>query len=352
VRTTSSVHDAEDAFQATWYILATKARSIRNTQCLAAWLHRVAVRAAGAARKQTRAAVELTREPSAAAPAADSAEELRILEEEVERLPDRYRLPMVLCYLDGRTNAQAAALLGIPEGTVYSRLARARDRLRARLIRRGVTPSIALAAVQTAWPAGEAVSAALLQQVLRIALTTPGIDGAARAATSIAKGVLQAMWWNQCRKAGVVAVAAMFVGIAVWRFTMPSAAQTPPEQAAQPVAPTVDLAELHRKRVAIAAKVYEQCEAELMAGKATISTFVIDSAMKLLEAERDADPKNELAILKAHRERMAKVRDMAKAKHDVGTVSYWYYGVFELAVTEADLWSEQARRRTDGRQKK
>ena len=78
-----------------------------TTQAVAAWLHRVAVRAALAARKQSRGGVDLTSEPGFTPPSAEAAEELRMLEEEVERLPDRYRVPMVLCHLDGKTNAEA-----------------------------------------------------------------------------------------------------------------------------------------------------------------------------------------------------------------------------------------------------
>jgi RNA polymerase sigma factor (sigma-70 family) len=349
LRATSSVHDAEDAFQATCYILATKARSIRNNQAVAAWLHRVAVRASSAARKASRSGVELTGEPAAAAPP-ESSEELRMLEEEVERLPDRYRLPMVLCYLDGKTNAEAAALLGVPEGTVYSRLARGRDRLRGRLVRRGVTPAIAAATIQPALPVSEGASAALLQQAVQVAVAAPSVAaGASSSATLIAKGVLQAMWWNQCRKVGIIAAAVMCLSVAGWRVTTPSAAQAPAPKAAQPPAPKPNLAELHRIRVDIAAKVYGQLEAEYMAGKTIIPTYVNEWSLKLLEAERDADPKNELAALKAHRERVLKLRDIAKPKFDVGVVGYSHYGPLEFAVAEADLWIEQARFRAEER---
>src|SRR5437764_949428 len=75
-----------------------------------------------------------------AAPAAGAAPDLRpILDEEVGRLPAKYRVPFVLCYLEGRTTGEAARLLGCPQGTIFSRLSWARDRLRVRLTRRGLT---------------------------------------------------------------------------------------------------------------------------------------------------------------------------------------------------------------------
>src|SRR5262249_51849825 len=137
--------DAEDAFQATFLTLARKAGSIGRRQALAAWLYRVAYRAAlraraGAARH---AALPLP-DPEPAAPGADELvwHDLRpVLDEELSRLPDKYRRPVVLCYLEGKTHAEAAEQLGCAKATVAVRLLRARERLRARLLRRGLALS-------------------------------------------------------------------------------------------------------------------------------------------------------------------------------------------------------------------
>jgi RNA polymerase sigma factor (sigma-70 family) len=137
-------HLAEDAFQAVFLVLARKAGSVRGAN-LAGWLFRVARRVAVRARRQAAARttreVPLTADPEAreAVGPGERAELAAVLDQEVARLPERYRLPVVLCYLGGRSTEEAAHLLGCPRGTVLSRLATARQRLAARLTRRGVT---------------------------------------------------------------------------------------------------------------------------------------------------------------------------------------------------------------------
>jgi RNA polymerase sigma factor (sigma-70 family) len=134
-------HEIEDAFQATFLVLVKKARSLWVRDSLGPWLHQVAFRTASCARKL--AARRRRHERLAAASAnethSEPEDELeRVLHEEIERLPDRYRAPVVLCDLEGRTHEQAARHLGWPIGTVKSRQSRARERLRQRLLRRGV----------------------------------------------------------------------------------------------------------------------------------------------------------------------------------------------------------------------
>src|SRR5262245_36683122 len=133
--------DAEDALQATFLVLAQKARSIRSPASLASYLHGVAFRIARRARTSRDHA--LSEEVPAAAPdpptEAAWRELARMVEEEVAALPEALRRPLLLCYWEGRTNEEAARLLGWPVGTVKTRLARGRDRLHHRLRRRGVT---------------------------------------------------------------------------------------------------------------------------------------------------------------------------------------------------------------------
>ncbi|MBL8793856.1 MAG: sigma-70 family RNA polymerase sigma factor, partial [Planctomycetia bacterium] len=155
-------HAAEDAFQATFLVLARQAQAIRRPETLSSWLYGVAYRVAARLRSQTRqrhsresqvpamdrADAPPDRDPQHldhADPTAEaSRRELRsVLDEELNRLPDKYRLPMVLCYLEGKTNDEAAAQLRWTKGTVSGRLARARDLLRDRLARRGLALSLA-----------------------------------------------------------------------------------------------------------------------------------------------------------------------------------------------------------------
>ena len=141
-------HAAEDAFQATFLVVVRRAASLRVREpgCLGAWLHRVAYRIAAKTRleaarrraREHRVAREAIERPSLAI---EHAELQTLVHEEVNRLPAKYRAPLVLCYFEGRTHDEAAAALGWPVGTVRGRLARARDLLRARLTRRGLAPS-------------------------------------------------------------------------------------------------------------------------------------------------------------------------------------------------------------------
>src|SRR5207302_4195443 len=130
--------DAEDAFQATFLVLVHKAGSLEQPHLLAIWLHGVAYRTAQHAR--TRAARRCLHEREAAAMSAaashlDPSQQdlLARLDEELQRLPDKYRAPLVLCYLEGKTHAEAARQLGWPIGSMSARLAKARDLLHRRL---------------------------------------------------------------------------------------------------------------------------------------------------------------------------------------------------------------------------
>ena len=140
-------HEAQDAFQAVFLVLARKAGAVRDRESLGSWLHGVALRVAARARsglnrRKAREQQADDGQAEIAAPAGSAArnpDDAEALHQEVARLSDKYRAPIVLCYLEGLTHDQAAARLNWPVGTVRSRLARARDQLRLRLVRRGVT---------------------------------------------------------------------------------------------------------------------------------------------------------------------------------------------------------------------
>jgi RNA polymerase sigma factor (sigma-70 family) len=163
-------HAALDAFQATFVVLIRRAGSIRKPASLASWLHGVARHVAGRARAQT--AAEQNRERRVVAmPQQEPLDELAwqelsgILDEEIDRLPERCRAPVVLCYLEGKSYDEAARELGCPKSSLASRLERARALLRSQLVRRGVALSAgALLTVLT-----ELAAAAPLSPVLTVA---------------------------------------------------------------------------------------------------------------------------------------------------------------------------------------
>ena len=199
-RLLSDPDDAEDAFQATFLVLVRKAASISRPEQLAGWLHGVATRVAGKARQQRlrRPTASLEHEPPAEEVAMDDVmrRELQTaLDEEVARLPEHYQMPFVLCHLAGRSNEEAAVELGCATGTIYSRLARAREILRDRLARRGLVWSTAtLAVALTPYAAPAAVPSALVQHTVSAGLLlAAGKSLAAGAVSGQAITLMEAM---------------------------------------------------------------------------------------------------------------------------------------------------------------
>jgi RNA polymerase sigma-70 factor (ECF subfamily) len=173
--------DVEDAFQATFLVLVRKAHSLAGTESLGPWLYGVACRTSRKAQAQA-SRLHLRTEPVAEAPAAatddlDRQETLGILDEEIHRLPARYREPLILTSLEGRTHQEVALLLRCPRETISTRVARARQMLKQRLTRRG----LALTSL---------TAAALVPQTTCDGAVPAGLVGAtARAATCLAGGV-------------------------------------------------------------------------------------------------------------------------------------------------------------------
>jgi RNA polymerase sigma factor (sigma-70 family) len=223
-----NVQDAEDAFQATFLVLVQKARSIAKHDSVASWLHgvayRIAVRAKVANSRRQSIERQAVRKPPADALSDVVLAELRlVLDEEVRRLPERYRAPFILCYMQGKTNAEAARLLGCPPGTVMSRLASARERLRTRFVRRGLGLSAAVAATRLSRNAvSAAVTARLADSTLRAALLVAH-GGVAAGAVSpkvamLVKAMVAALWTSKAIKTVAVLLlvlsASAFFGVA------------------------------------------------------------------------------------------------------------------------------------------
>jgi RND family efflux transporter MFP subunit len=238
-RVLNDVHDAEEACQAVFLVLARKARSIGRRESLPAWLYKVAYRAALTART-ARARLAQREVPLAAAgdlaqpDGADPVEcqELRaVLDEEVSRLPEQFRTPTVLCYIAGKTVAQAAAHLGCPQGTVASRLARARERLRLRLVSRGLALPSGLTALILGAAAQASAFDARVHTTIRLVKQASG--GAVPATVAyLAERVVNAMFLRKFLFGA--AATAMFAGLVlVGSVLVLQAAAQPLDDAAQ-----------------------------------------------------------------------------------------------------------------------
>jgi len=199
-----SHQDAEDAFQATFLVLVRKAASIASRQLLANWLYGVAQRTAlkartAAARRHVREK-QVTEMPDVEAVQRDLWDDLQpLLDQELSNLPEKYRVPILLCDLEGKTRKQAARQLGVPEGTVAGRLARARALLARRLARHGLPLSaVALAAMLASRAASAAVPTTVVSATVKTAILAASGQAAAAGAisaqvTALAEGVLKTM---------------------------------------------------------------------------------------------------------------------------------------------------------------
>jgi RNA polymerase sigma factor (sigma-70 family) len=174
-RVLNNSHEAEDAFQATFLILARKAATIMRRHSLASWLYGVALRTAKdargrAARRRTWEGQAVLSDPDDPADIAANHELHSILTEELDRLPERYRMPVLLCELEGLPRQEASRRLGIPEGTLSSRLARARLMLRDRFFSRGLFgTTVCLTSLMESEARALAVPFALAESVTSVA---------------------------------------------------------------------------------------------------------------------------------------------------------------------------------------
>ena len=229
-------HDTQDAFQATFLVLVRKARALWVRDSLGPWLHQVAYRTASCARSTDARRRRLERRAAISVEEArvEPVDELeRVLHEEIDRLPDRYRAPVVLCDLEGRTHEQAARYLGWPVGTVKSRLSRGRQRLRDRLLRHGLTPDAGLIASTLSLDSSMAsISTALVDSTTGAATRFLTVQSIVRgSAASLAQGVLRSMTMTRWLKAASVLLVAgaTVAGVDLLAQRGTSGAQSQPE---------------------------------------------------------------------------------------------------------------------------
>jgi RNA polymerase sigma factor (sigma-70 family) len=227
-RVLGDVQHAEDVFQATFLVLSRKAANVRRPEALAGFLYGIALRLARKARRRFVPTQSDIPEPVDPHPhpldAITGRELLALLDEEIARLPEVFRLPLLLCVMQGRSVEEAARLLGWSHGSVRGRLARGRERLRERLTRRGLSVSVGALALS----APVAVPERLLAETIRH-LAAPAPSVSTLAAGSIGTLKLKAV----CLGLSVLAMAGLGASLAFVPASEPEApsAATPPAQA-------------------------------------------------------------------------------------------------------------------------
>jgi len=217
-----SHHDAEDAFQATFLVLARKAASIVPREMVGNWLygvaHQTALQARRTAARRRAKETQVTVMPDTEAVQEDLWPDAQpLLDQELSRLPDIYRAVIVLCDLEGRTRKKVARQLGVPEGTVAGRLARARAMLAKRLTKRGVSLSTGvLAAVLSQNESSAGVPALAVSNTIKLASLIAAGQATATGAipvkvAALTEGVMKAMLFTKLRVAVALVLMVGFV---------------------------------------------------------------------------------------------------------------------------------------------
>jgi RNA polymerase sigma factor (sigma-70 family) len=332
--------DAEDAFQATFLVLVRKAASIGKPERLGNWLYGVAYRTALRARAPASRRRALERQAPGRPPANPGDEvvwrDLRpVLDEELNRLPAKYRGPVVLCYLEGKTQEEAARWLGCPRETVATRLARARARLQGRLTRRGLAPvagELAIALTEGAAPA--AVPAALAAAAVRAGLLAAAGKAVAGVVSgeivALTEGVVHAMWMTKLKVATAAVLAVTVLGTSAGVVALRTAAgeqptvknESPAKPPAKEGAARDDvrvIAELAQARLKAAREVNEGLRQQFLAGRDGAESLLLWSP-HLLEAELDvaANKAERLAALQAYVDRMKEYEKLTQRMFEAG----------------------------------
>jgi RNA polymerase sigma factor (sigma-70 family) len=242
-RVLRNYHDAEDAFQATFLVLVRKAASIASAELVANWLfgvaHQTALKARATAAKSGARERQVTQMPEPPASEPDLWNDVQLLlDHELSRLTDKYRVAIVLCDLEGKTRKEVARQLGVPEGTVGARLARGRALLAKRLARHGLAVSGgALGAMLAQNAAAACVPSSVVSITIQAALFFAARQAAATVMVSarvaaLTQGVLKTMVSTKLRTALAVVLVVGLVGFGHTWVTYYSAAGQPAKAAA------------------------------------------------------------------------------------------------------------------------
>jgi RNA polymerase sigma factor (sigma-70 family) len=353
-RVLNDTHDAEDAFQATFLILVRKAGSIRVEDSLGRWLHGVSYRVAMRAKaKALRRRMIKGVAARAIAPPGEIAEvrDLRaVIDEEVYRLPERYRASVVLCDLGGLSYEDAARQLGCPIGTVKSRLARGRERLRCRLTRRGLAPSIDAEGMGLFPVAGPTAVPTTLQDptvrsAIRLAtgMTTKGVISASVA--ELIRKVTFAMFFLRLKTPLLVLILLGAVGAGATALSGQGPAAKPSARPArgEEQRPVVNdgpsgrpsSSGLAKARVESRLRLLDWVTRAYLGGDVAIDP-VLSASRDLMEAERDASEtkSGRAASLRAYLERTKRLLDQL----DPNTVKQLDIERLKASQLDAQYW--------------
>jgi RNA polymerase sigma factor (sigma-70 family) len=354
-RVLHNAHDAEDACQATFLVLARKAASIRRPGAVGSWLHGVAYRVAGKLKAQSaRRGIPsgaLEDVPQAVASDVTWREVRGVLDDELRQLPERYRAPLVLCYLEGKTRDEAAQQLGWSTATLRGRLERGRERLRRRLIRRGLTLSAALCAsvlVESAAPA--ALPAGLAETTVQAATRFAAGKGLAAVSPPVAilvEGVLRAMFLSKVKHVAAVllALGVLGTGAGLWAWRAPAAQPTdgdkPPaagRRGPDPLRPLLE-AKVKAAEVELDARMKE-----FAAGRGTLD-ICLGASRRVVEAQREMGLKKEdwIAVLEAHTKLTKEIHETNVGRFNAGRIAVQDVKESEYYYLEAQIWLERAK---------
>jgi RNA polymerase sigma factor (sigma-70 family) len=313
--------DAEDAFQATFLILARKAASVMKRESLSSWLYRVAYRTALEARaarlRRQQREMQVENLPHPAVEPEDLLDWHPLLDRELNRLSEKYRQVVVLCDLEGQSRKEAAKLLGLAEGTLSSRLATARRMLAKKLARYGLALSGGALATALAAEASAAVPASLMGSTVRAALLVAAGQWAvvSTSAALLMQGVIKAMFLKKLKIVLAIVMVAVALGASSFSYR---AAEPGAPAAAKPPSELEALRkenELLRLNLLVVLEKVRAQEAELAAvrGKATPAWGRVQPQEELrielpeAEAKLKADKEAKLKAA-AESERMAQER--------------------------------------------
>jgi RNA polymerase sigma factor (sigma-70 family) len=261
-------HDAEDAFQATFLVLVRKAASIASPKLLANWLygvaHQTALKARATAAKRRAKERQATVMPEPATIGPDLWNDVQpLLDQELSRLPDKYRVAIVLCDLEGKTRKEAARQLGVPEGTLAARVARGRVMLAKRLARHGLAVSGAALGAMLGQDAASAgvptlvVSSAIKAASLFAAGQTAATGVISMQVAALTEGVLKTMLLNKLKVAVVVMLVLGGLGIGASTLPHGTVAAEPPSPASKSAVSTRDQANLKETVLALEKRIWE-----------------------------------------------------------------------------------------------